>query len=238
MLFGLFFVGTLGFWLLVGLACIALVAAVEYSRPGWATLSVLGTLSLLSMFGNFNVFRAAANHPVVTLECALGYVLVGAFWSVAKWWFHVRSARECFDEEKVSWFQNHRPYRSYDERFTDARMKAQKEFDKAAPGNTRDWAKAELSSALENENAAKLKAEIDIQKEFGKHAKLNLIPSAKREKSRIMTWMMYWPWSASWTLINDPVKRAFTAVYDQLRALFDGIVKRAFKGIDLEETDA
>lgn len=180
MFFGLFIVGTLWFWLLVLTVCITLMVAVEYNRPGQATLSVLGALFLLGTLGDFNFFKAIAHHPLVALEGTIAYVLAGMLWSIAKWWFHVRAARERFDEAKKSWF---------------------------------------------NLNAADFKSE---NNEFKRYAKEKLIPSVQKEKGRIVTWMVYWPWSAAWTIVNDPVKRTFTIVYNQIKSVFEIIVKRAF----------
>lgn len=236
MFLGLFVVGTLWFWLLVLSVCVVLTLAVEYSRPGWATLSVLGSLFLLSVFGNFNVFQLAAHHPVQALECVGAYVLVGALWSVAKWWFYVRAARERFDDAKEGWFRNNSHRANIDFRLAETRAAAELDFEKAAPGDK--VAEARLNAALTAEQNAKQRAEEKMKSEFRSYAKKYLVPSVRSEKSRIMTWMMYWPWSAAWTLINDPVKRAFTAVYNHLRALFEGIVKSAFRGLDLDETES
>lgn len=57
-------------------------------------------------------------------------------------------------------------------------------------------------------------------------------PKAKRNKGRILSWMMYWPWSASWTIINDPVVRLFKEIYAKLSTVFDKISAHAYKGID------
>lgn len=54
------------------------------------------------------------------------------------------------------------------------------------------------------------------------------IPKAKNNKSRIMSWMMYWPFSGIWTLINDPVKKAFQVVYSNIESYFDGLSQRIF----------
>lgn len=47
------------------------------------------------------------------------------------------------------------------------------------------------------------------------------IPVAKENKARIMSWMMYWPFSGVWTLINDPVRKAFQLVYRNIENFFD-----------------
>ncbi len=54
-------------------------------------------------------------------------------------------------------------------------------------------------------------------------------PPASRHKSKIICWMTYWPWSAVWTIINDPVKRFFVFVYNRIGGLFDKISNAIFK---------
>lgn len=68
----------------------------------------------------------------------------------------------------------------------------------------------------------------------------NVIPKAGDHKSRIMTWMCYWPWSMVWTLINDPVKRVFKQIYLQIQGIMQSISNRAFRGVedDLREPPA
>ncbi len=35
-----------------------------------------------------------------------------------------------------------------------------------------------------------------------------------RNKSRIMTWMIYWPLSGAWTLINDPIRKMYRSIFE------------------------
>lgn len=58
-------------------------------------------------------------------------------------------------------------------------------------------------------------------------------PRAKQNKSMILTWMIYWPWSFVWTMINDPVVWFFKKIYRAMINLFDRISSRAYRDIDL-----
>jgi hypothetical protein len=60
-------------------------------------------------------------------------------------------------------------------------------------------------------------------------------PSVSENKSRIMTWMCFWPFSFIWTMIDDPVRMVFKAIYTKIRGLLQRIADRAFEG--LEEPD-
>lgn len=47
-------------------------------------------------------------------------------------------------------------------------------------------------------------------------------------KGRITAWMMFWPMSAVWTVINDPIRRSFAWAYNQVSGTFQRISDNAF----------
>jgi len=57
------------------------------------------------------------------------------------------------------------------------------------------------------------------------------IPTAKEYKSEIIVWMSYWPWSMTWTLLNDPIKRFFNFIYLKFSTLYQKLSDRIFKDI-------
>ena len=57
-------------------------------------------------------------------------------------------------------------------------------------------------------------------------------PSASDSKQDIMRWMSFWPFSMVWTLINDPVKKAFRAIYRGLQKSLQRIADRAWAGTE------
>ena len=59
-------------------------------------------------------------------------------------------------------------------------------------------------------------------------------PDPSAHKSRIMTWMVYWPWSMLWTLINDPIKKLFKAIYARIEGVYERISDRLFGDVDAE----
>jgi hypothetical protein len=54
-------------------------------------------------------------------------------------------------------------------------------------------------------------------------------PQVARHKARILGWMTYWPWSAAWTLVNDPVKRVFRTIYYRIAGRLQQIADRAWR---------
>lgn len=53
-----------------------------------------------------------------------------------------------------------------------------------------------------------------------------------RNKSRILVWMSYWPFSALWTLINDPIKKIFQHIQMKLSGTYQKMSDKIFKGFN------
>lgn len=65
----------------------------------------------------------------------------------------------------------------------------------------------------------------------GRH-RIEVRPRAREHKARILTWMTYWPWSLTWTVLNDPVRKAFLYIYRQIQDHLQEISDRAFRGVE------
>lgn len=63
--------------------------------------------------------------------------------------------------------------------------------------------------------------------------KNDIPPKIARNKARFSTWMMYWPMSAAWTFLNDPIRRAYDAIYARIANRLQTISDKVFAGIDL-----
>ena len=57
------------------------------------------------------------------------------------------------------------------------------------------------------------------------------IPLVSNHKSDILMWMTYWPFSTVWTLLDSPVKKVFTFIYDRIGGLMQGMANKMFKSI-------
>jgi len=57
-------------------------------------------------------------------------------------------------------------------------------------------------------------------------------PEPSRFKGRILIWMTYWPWSMLWTVINDPVRKAFKAIYYRIASGLEKISANSFAGTE------
>jgi hypothetical protein len=191
-------VGAFWFWVTFACLMVLMIAAVEYDKPGLATLSIIVFFVLLGWLGNINILNAIRERPLLSLGCLAGYFAAGTMWSICKWWFYVRKLRDKFDEYKRDFLaRNNR---------ADA---------KTIPDDLRIlW----LNEVDYNYSLAPSKSK----------------PIVAHNKSRIMTWMVYWPWSLVWTMVNDPIKRLFKEIYRVIQGFMQKISDRAFADVEHE----
>ena len=60
-------------------------------------------------------------------------------------------------------------------------------------------------------------------------------PMVGDHKTRILGWMMLWPASMLWTLLNDPVRYIFEEIYSRLGGMMQSISNYAFKDFNIKD---
>jgi hypothetical protein len=53
-------------------------------------------------------------------------------------------------------------------------------------------------------------------------------PKVINNKGRIIYWMSYWPFSAFWFILNDPLRHLWNFLYERLGSIFESISKAVF----------
>lgn len=66
---------------------------------------------------------------------------------------------------------------------------------------------------------------------YGEDA-IEIRPDVTQHKAQIYMWMAYWPFSALWTILNDPIRRIFRAIYARIRATLQRISDHEWAGTD------
>lgn len=94
--------GTFWFWFII-VICVAIVirlaeAFEEHPESGWAGFTILITLVLLSIFGNWEFFKKillfVKDNPFTIFGCILIYIIIGIVWSFFKWYNYLRKIRD------------------------------------------------------------------------------------------------------------------------------------------------
>lgn len=58
-----------------------------------------------------------------------------------------------------------------------------------------------------------------LRKQYETYSRLSYdsgVVEVSNNKERIFGWLFYWPLSASWTVLNDPIRRIFNFVYNRI----------------------
>lgn len=56
-------------------------------------------------------------------------------------------------------------------------------------------------------------------------------PRVRDYKGKITAWMMYWPWSFVVTIVDDPIRKLFNAIFRAIQDVFQRISDSAFKDV-------
>jgi hypothetical protein len=213
--------GTFWFWVVSVGMLLLIASAVEYERPGLATLMLVGTFVALGFFGDVNVLTFAVHNPVTAIVAVLGYVLVGVLWACFKWKNFLTYSVEMFDDQKRQWLSMQ--YRSVKNPNYDA---ARAKNDRNYAYNNQEYVQERLSVS---EDAPAVVPD-NFKADWQTHLK-SLIPTMRTNKLRITTWMAYWPTSVVWYLLRDWVLKIFESVFRRFKGVFVGMRNRAYADI-------
>ena len=64
------------------------------------------------------------------------------------------------------------------------------------------------------------------------HYILQVQQKAKNHKGRIMTWMAYWPFSLTWWLLRDLLRKLWERLYRMIGGTLDKLSAWIYKGVD------
>jgi len=202
----------LGLIALFGLECLLLMFLVVWERPVLAALSMALAVGLSDVFFSTGVASAVWANPALVLGVVAGYAVAGIVWSAPKWWFYVRKIRD----EYLLLLDLYK---------TEHKIPAEVSIINATYTN---------HGAIPDESM-EIPHMPDWQRYYNDYSFYGVTefpPLASQNKSRIITWMMCWPWSALWTLIDEPFKRFFNFVFENLKGVYQSISESAFSGVE------
>lgn len=243
-------IGSLPFWLVTVGIVAAIIAAVENEKGLWATVCCIGYIAALHLVGDVNVLLWARAHLQWIAGGLVGYLILGAVWGVAKWYFftkkkageteeNYRQARKDFlrkgiihpdDAPKCSPEQQQRGVFSRIGEFL---------YGGAQPVDSvgKPLRRLHVSDATEETPVpTELRAawQVVVQQGFYNNGQgiINIVPPRPNDhKSTITMWMSFWPASLFWTLLNDPVRAAFRHIYASLVRTLQDISNRAYSDV-------
>ena len=210
-------VGTVWWIILTILVVIGLLWAVDKCHPIFAAFSFIGYLAILQWFSHVPVFTTIAERPTTVVWLIGAYIGLGIVWSFIRWWLHIRQicsgktpviSGYSLNEHKLKWI--------------------------------RDWEHNE-SVCFETERRRRERAgENPISEESPNHIRiamdsawqvelLRVKPLATNNKGLITVWILYWPISMLWSLVEDLMHEVLKWVIIRLRAVYDTIGNSAMR---------
>ena len=203
--------GGIIFWIIVGLASILIMTAIEKnesnSKPGLAVgILVIITLIFL-IFGDLWGYVTADWKRVVGF--ILGYFAVGALWSLPKCYCMLRGVREQLQEMRDN-------------------FKDEKGIPIGSP------IPEEHLVPWENRvNNSHIYYEYGV--EYDKDNKKIVAPRFRKYRGKLIMWACLWPWSFIWTFIRHPVLWGIELAVDWMQGLYQRMSDAMFSGFNDEE---
>jgi|GEM_PF-3720407 len=170
--------------------------------------SLFGIITSMILFFIFMQFLAKYNIAASVVDSPLnllwipGYFAIGFAWSFVKWWLFVNKAAERLKEMKEKFLKEH----------TDKTFDANKKYSEQVSSFSGRNLKEEWESFIQFK---------DVQR-----------PLAKKNKGRITTWIIYWPFSFIWSLLNDLIKSLIRQLVTTFQKFYQAISDKAFKGLE------
>lgn len=99
----------------------------------------------------------------------------------------------------------------------------------------RDEYVKELQSFLNSRGFSELTMPEELKQVWfskeGRKWKEKIPPSAGDYKTKILSWMLYWPFSMTWTIIDEPFRKAFSRIFEGVRESYQKISNRIFSDL-------
>lgn len=189
--------GTLWFWLAIASIILGCLLAIEAENLGGAiSVIVVGLISFFFFGGLKSAFLWIIANPGLPIACFVGYFIIGAIWSIAKWFLFVSNINSEYIELKKEWLLDH---------------------------NIDITKSLVIPLDLKEKWEAFLRKEKMYSRiydfVFGNFR-------VKDFKSLITMWIGLWPVSALWTIIDDPIRKLIVRIYNSISRIYESILNK------------
>lgn len=198
--------GGILFWGIVVVFTLLLFVFIEYNQGAFATLSIIVVFCMLQWWARIDIIGAVRAEPLLAIAGVLGYLVAGTVWAVVKWWFYTKAERRKYDEFKAEWINGTCMTGMGKENVPYSTMVN-------PDGSWSDEMKRRFNE--------------DLKSTYGDE-KIDVRPQVAKHKQEIYLWLCYFPWSMIWTIINDPIRRAFHWIYGEIRQALQKISDNAW----------
>jgi hypothetical protein len=204
------------FW---GIVCFILVLVFsENEKNFWAFFTVGMFITIMELSGTISIF----SNPISLLVSTIAYFVIGGLWSFVKWFSFIHKRADEFAEAKLTFIREfYNKTKDVCEIPVDVKTKIP------------DRAIASFNKFLRREYLGKAYY-TGYSHGYDEDSLEWVIPQATNFKSKIVTWILWWPTSVVWTVLNDPLVRLANWMYRRFQGVYRIIAKRAFSKFEIE----
>lgn len=206
-------------------ACVAtffgIMALSEMEHEIFAIVLLAGFIFLMEKSGAFNIFA----DPWLLIKWSVLYFVIGVAWSFAKWWSFVVKKAEEFVDNRLYFLKNIKKLVGNNKAY----------MHDVNHGNAPDIRDYDFTDADEKTKVPEELQDVFLQYlrdhgviSYDQKDRKDVTPSAMENKSKITTWIIWWPTSALWTLLSDPLVRIANWIFKRLKGTYQLISNRAF----------
>lgn len=197
---GAFFVfGTLWFWI-VSAAFFGLM--IYWTEDDSNFFAGIGLAAFVWTMASVNGFSIIAN-PMLWVKWAAIYFALGTVWSFIKWFSYLHKAKDTLRGFKADFVKK-----------TKAVLKKDGTFEDHDFAGFADYLN---DHHYLGRGASRIGTRADVQ------------PSMSDNFSDLVRWIVWWPFSAFWTILNDPIRRLAEFIVRRFKTAYDGLAARVFK---------
>lgn len=200
--------GTFWFWAISAAFFFLILAFSENDRNFFAFVSFAGFVALMSGAGNFK-FGEILSHPVKLLMWLAIYFAVGTIWSIIKWFSKLH--------------QKHDQYLEFKEKFITNHPELALRPNEPIPDSRWEMFARQLAASGYCANPNTYAGEAP--------ARENVKPHWRAWRGRLTGWILWWPTSAFWTILSDPMVRLANWIRDRFRRVYSAIADRTFSDV-------
>lgn len=199
-------IATLWFIFGSGAFIILLIIFVEHEYAIRSGITVAAYIAFLQFLIKIDVIGSIAQHPLKSIIIALIYLFIGFIWSIIKWAIYVNKKALAYKEKRYEFLTDKRRISRVMELYN-----------------------------LGDKNDITLDTQIhrDLMDEWKRNESILVsIPVVHENKNKISHWLIYWPASMIWSLLNDFIRNAVNMIVLKVRFIYEAITKNAYKGIE------
>jgi hypothetical protein len=185
----------IGAWVVIA---ILMAILLEFEKEGWATTFFSLGIALLLWNFRTDIWTFISSNPTATIGFTITYILIGVVWSFLKWNSYVKNAFNKLKTLKADFIREHK----------EINEKNRAKFN----------SKVQYSGITKGDGGTLYLHDETLEEIIEK-----ISPIASEKKSVITSWISYWPVSLMATLLNNPFRKFFEWVYDNLSGYYDKI---------------